>query len=131
MTFILTTVLNWLGGGVLDKVLGYFEEKAKSDTERMRIQSLREQHAMTVQAQVVTAGMSHQLFWIPWLIATVPLAVWFGWGMLDTTFPGYLPHVATIPSGLLPWAQTAWGNLFYSGGVVASASIIGNAISKR
>lgn len=131
MAWIFTTLLNWLGSGVLDKVLGYFEQKAKSDTERLRIQFLREQHAMTVQADVIKAGMSHTFFWIPWLIATVPLALWFGWGMLDTAFPGHLPHTAIIPPGLRPWAEIAWGNLFYSGGGVAAATIIGKALSRR
>lgn len=131
MAWLLTTVLNWLGGGVLDRVLGHLEERAKSETERLRITSLREQHAMTTQASVITAGMAHKAFWIPWLIATVPLAFWFGWGMLDTAFNGALPDVAEIPPGLLPWAQTAWQNLFYSGGGVAAATIIGKAIASR
>lgn len=131
MTWIITTLLNWLGGGVLDRVLTHFEAKANSDTERQRIAALRDQHAMTTQAGVVTAGMAYPFFWIPWLIATVPLAVWFGWGMLDTALNGALPDVAEIPPGLLPWAQTAWSNLFYSGGGVAAATIIGQAIAKR
>lgn len=131
MAWLLTTVLNWLGGGVLDRVLGHLESNARTETERLRIRSIREQHAMSTQADVVKAGMSHSLFWIPWLIATVPLSLWFGWGMLDTTFPGHLSHVATIPTGLMPWAQTAWGNLFYSGGGVAAATIIGKALSRR
>jgi hypothetical protein len=83
-----------------------------------------------VQASVVTAGMAHKAFWIPWLIATVPLASWFGWGMLDTMFNGALPDVAEIPPGLLSWAQIAWGNLFYSGGAVASATILAQSIRR-
>lgn len=131
MAWIFTTILKWLGGGVLDRVLGHLEANAKSENERLRITSLREQHAMTTQASVITAGMAHKAFWIPWLIATVPLAGWFGWGMLDTAFNGALPDVAEIPPGLLPWAQTAWSNLFYSGGGVAAATIIGKAIVAR
>lgn len=131
MSGILALVLNWLGGGVLDRVLGHLEAKANSETERMRIAALREQHAMTTQAGVITKGMEFPFFWIPWLMATVPLAGWFGWGMLDTSFNGALPDVAEIPPGLLPWAQIAWGNLFYSGGGVAAATIIGRAIARR
>jgi hypothetical protein len=128
---ILGTVLNWVGGGVLDKVLGHLQERANSETERLRIRTLREQHSMTTQASVITAGMAHKAFWVPWLIATVPLAAWFGWGMLDTLTNGALPDVALIPPGLEPWAQIAWGNLFYSGGGVAAATIVGQAIAKR
>lgn len=131
MAFILTTILKWLGGGVLDRVLGHLEARAKSDNERLRITTLRDQHAMTTQASVITAGMAHKAFWIPWLMATVPLAAWFGWGMLDTLCNGALPDVATIPPGLLHWAEIAWGNLFYSGGGVAAATIIGQALVKR
>jgi hypothetical protein len=112
VSWIFTAILNWLGGGVLDRVLGHFEAKAKSETEQQRIRSVREQHAMSMQAMVVTAGMEHKAFWVPWLIATVPLAAWFGWGMLDTLANGALPDVATIPPGLEPWAQIAWQNLF-------------------
>lgn len=131
MAWLFTTLLKWLGGGVLDRVLGHLEARAQSETERLRINAVRDQHAMTVQAHVVTSGMQFKVFWIPWLMATMPLAAWFGWGMLDTTLNGALPDVAKIPDGLLPWAQIAWGNLFYSGGGVAAASIIGNALSRR
>ena len=124
-------VLGWLGGGVLDRVLGHLERKANTETERLRITTLRDQHAMTMQARVITAGMEHKAFWVPWLIATVPLSVWFGWGMLDTTFNGRLPDIAEIPPGLLPWAQAAWQNLFYSGGGVAAASIVARSIARR
>jgi hypothetical protein len=131
VSWIFTAILNWLGGGVLDRVLGHFEAKAKSETEQQRIRSVREQHAMSMQAMVVTAGMEHKAFWVPWLIATVPLAAWFGWGMLDTLANGALPDVATIPPGLEPWAQIAWQNLFYSGGGVAAASIVARSLARR
>lgn len=135
MAWLLTTILKWLGGDVLSKVLGHLENRVNNETERQRIQSLRDQHAMTAQASVITAGMAHKAFWVPWLIATVPLAAWFGWGMLDTLFNGALPDVAEIPEGLLPWAQKAWDNVFWTGGGVAAvqtaSSIIGRAIARR
>lgn len=135
MAWILTTILNWVGGGVLDKVLGFLQNKADNETERQRIQSLRDQHAMTAQASVITAGMAHKAFWIPWLMAAVPMAAWFGWGMLDTLCNGALPDVATIPPGLQSWAEKVWDNIFWTGGGVAAtqtaASIIGRAIARR
>lgn len=128
---IIAFVLNLLGGKVLDRVLGHLEAKANTETERLRIKTIRDQHAMTTQAQVVMHGMSFKWFWIPWLMATCPLAFWFGWGMLDTAFNGRLPDVAEIPPGLLPWAQAAWSNLFYSGGGVAAAQVISSALRSR
>lgn len=130
LTTILPTVLNWLGGNALDKVLGHLETRVNNETERQRIRALRDQHMATTQATVITAGMQHKAFWIPWLIATVPLCGWFGLGMLNTAFPGYFPIVATIPPGLEPWAKSAWDSLFYSGAGVAGASIIAGAIRR-
>jgi hypothetical protein len=130
VTGILAFILNWLGGGVLDKVLGHLENRVNNETERQRIKSLRDQHLATMQAHVITSGMEHKWFWIPWLIATVPMAGWFGLGMLGTAFPGYLPFVATIPPGLEPWARAAWDGLFFSGAGVASASSIARAIRR-
>lgn len=131
MSWLLTTILNWVGGGVLDKVLGHLENRANNETERQRISSIRDQHAMTTQASVITKGMEFKAFWIPWLMAAVPMAAWFGWGMLDTLCNGALPDVASIPPGLQPWAEKVWDNIFYTGGGVAAASIIGKAIARR
>jgi hypothetical protein len=119
---IIGMLLKTLSGEVLGKVLDFLKNKADNETERQKI-------IATTQAQIITTGMSHKAFWIPWLIATVPLAGWFGYGMLNTCFTS-LPHVAEIPPGLLPWAQTAWGGLFYSGAGVASASMLSNALSR-
>jgi hypothetical protein len=130
MTWLLATILKWLGGGVLDKVLGHLESRVNNETERQRIAALRDQHMASVQGQVIMAGMEHKAFWVVWCIATVPLAGWFGLGMLNTAFPGYFPIVATIPPGLEPWARPAWDSLFFSGGGVAAATSIARAIRK-
>ena len=131
MTWILTTVLNWLGGGVLDRVLSHLETRANSETERFRIQVLREQHAQTTAANVVMHGMQFRLYWIMWCSVMAPLSFWFGWGMLDTTLNGALPDVAEIPPGLKSWAETAWLNVFYAGGGVAGAAMIARGLTKR
>jgi hypothetical protein len=130
MTWLLTTILQWLSAGALDSVLKSLENRVNNETERQRIRALRDQHMATVQASVITAGMQHKAFWVPWLMATVPLAGWFGLGMLNTAFPGYFPIVAKIPVGLEPWAKAAWDSLFFSGAGVAGASIIAGAIRR-
>lgn len=130
ISLILSKVLGWLSSDVLGKVFGHLEARANSETERQRIASLRDQHMATTQATVITAGMQHKWFWIPWLMATIPLSTWFGLGMLNTAFPGYFPIVATIPPGLEPWAKSAWDSLFFSGAGVAGASIVAGAIRR-
>jgi hypothetical protein len=130
MSWVFSTILNWLGGGVLDKVLGHLEARANSETERQRINALRDQHMATTQASVIVAGMEHKAFWVVWSIATGSLVLWFAIGMLNTTFPGYFPVVAKIPPGLEPWAKSAWDSLFYSGGGVAAATSIARAIRR-
>lgn len=130
MTWLITTVLQWLGAGALDSVLKSLENRVNNETERQRIAALRDQHMATTQATVITAGMQHKWFWIPWLMATIPLSTWFGLGMLNTAFPGYFPIVAEIPPGLEPWAKSAWDSLFFSGAGVAGASMIAGAIRR-
>jgi hypothetical protein len=84
------------------------------------------------QASLIQTGMGHTAFWIPWLTAAVPMALWFGWGMVNTLWPGLpLPHVAEIPPGLKPYADVIWENLFYAGGGVLGASAIAGAIARR
>jgi hypothetical protein len=130
MTWLLTTILNWLSAGALDRVLKSLENRVNNETERQRIGALRDQHMATVQGQVIMAGMAHKCFWVVWVMAAGPLAFWFGWGMLGTAFPGYLPYVAVIPPGLEPWAKAAWDSLFFSGGGVAAATSIARALRK-
>lgn len=128
---IVARLLGAAGFGFLDRVLGHLERRADSETERQRIAAQREAAANTTAANVVIAGMQHKAFWIPWLIVTVPLAAWFAWGMADTIANGALPDVAAIPPGLLPWAQSAWDNIFYAGGGVAGLTAVANAVRRR
>lgn len=128
--WFISKLFGWLSGGALSTILKSLENRVNNETERQRIKSLRDQHMATTQASVITAGMQHKWFWIPWLMATIPLSMWFGLGMLNTAFPGYFPIVATIPPGLLPWAQAAWDSLFFSGAGVAGAQIIAGAIRR-
>lgn len=128
---IVAKLLGSVGFGFLDRVLGHIERKAASETERLKIEASRQAAANAEAAGVVKAGMQHRAFWIPWLMATIPLSAWFGWGMLDTLANGALPDVAAIPPGLLPWAETAWQNIFWTGAGFAGMQSISNAIRKR
>lgn len=84
--------------------------------------------ARQLQAQVIQTGMSHRLFWIPWLIASVPISAWFGWGVIDSLTGGALPHVAALPPQLKEYADIVWQNIFLSGGIVAGSSVVASAI---
>lgn len=80
---------------------------------------------------VVIAGMQHRVFWIPWLLAAIPTAAWYGWGIADSIANGALPDVAELPPQLKEYADIVFGNIFYVGGGVAGAQIIAGAISRR
>jgi hypothetical protein len=124
-------LLSLLGGSFLDRILGHLERKANTDTERLRITALREKSANAESAGVIKEGMQHKAFWIPWLLASVPLSAWFAWGVMDSTFNGALPDVATLPPQLKEYADIVWSNIFYVGGGVAGAGIIANAIKGK
>jgi hypothetical protein len=78
--------------------------------------------------------MGHQMYWIAWGIAAVPMAAWFGWGLLDTLFNGALPNVAVIPPGLKPYADVVWSNIFWTGvtgyGIATAAKTVTTIFSR-
>ena len=124
-------LLSLLSGPFLSQILGHLERKANTETERQRIAAAREQVANTERADLVKEGMQHKAFWFPWLLAALPLAFWFAWGVTDSTLNGALPDVATLPPQLKEYADIVWSNIFYVGGGVAGAGIIANAIKGR
>lgn len=128
---IVAKVLAWLGGGFLDKLFKHLETQANTETERLRIASVREQALAGTAASVVMTGMQHRVFWVAWAIAAVPTAAWFGWGMVDSLFNGSLPDVAALPPQLKGYADVVMGNIFYAGAVMAGANVVGSAIARR
>lgn len=124
-------LLKLLGPNVIDRVLSSLERRANTETERQRIESVQRQHAQTVAANVVMAGMQHKAFWIPWLIAAIPTSLWYGWGMLDSLCNGALPDVAALPPQLLRYADVVFNNIFYSGAALGGAQMIATAIRSR
>jgi hypothetical protein len=110
---------------------------AKNNTERLQA----EQNIAFWQAQiadgaerasVVKAGMQHRIFWVAWGMAAIPLAFWFGWGILDSAIAdgSVLPDVATLPPQLKAYADVVWENIFYSGAVLGVGTAIAGAISR-
>lgn len=124
-------LLNWLTGDVAGALQRAYEAKLNAQNDKDRIQADVTIEALNARASVVKAGMENKLFWIPWLIAAVPTATWFGWGMIDSTFNGALPDVAELPPQLKEYADTVWQNIFYTGAGVAGATSLAKAISGR
>jgi len=124
-------LLSLLSGPFLGKILTHIERKADTETERQRIAAVREKAANSQSSDVVKSGMQHKAFWFPWLLAALPLALWFAWGVMDSTLNGALPDVAALPPQLKEYADIVWSNIFYVGGGVAGAGIIANAIKGR
>lgn len=103
------------GSAFLGRVLTHLERKSDNETEQQRIASLEKVAIGEQSASVVREGMQHKVFWIPWLIASVPLTLWFAWGMLDSLFNGALSDVAELPPQLKEYADIVFANIFYTG----------------
>ena len=77
-------------------LLGFAQKRSSDQVERFRIETGLDETKVKAgvelgaqAASVVRSGMQFRVFWIPWSLATVPLAMWFGWGMLDSLANGY------------------------------------------
>jgi hypothetical protein len=135
---VIQLILKWLGGDLATALTRAYELKlnAANDSERIKadvsIKALEAQMAAQANnAAVVREGMQHKAFWIPWLIAAVPTAAWFGWGMTDSLFNGTLPDVSALPPQLKEYADIVFANIFYVGGGVAGAQLIAKAIGGK
>jgi len=128
---LLGFVTNLLGGSFTSSVLGYLEKKSDNATEVLRIRALNEQVLSQTASTVVVAGMAHRMFWVAWSMAAIPMAAWFGYGMLDTLLNGALPAEASIPDGLLPYATVVWSNIFYAGAAGAVAGSFASVLAAR
>ncbi len=112
----------------LSRILDTIDAKIDSDVEKERIKTEAAISFVNAKADVIRTGMQNKLFWIPWLMAAVPTAAWFGLGMLDSVFNGGLPDVATLPPQLKEYADIVWQNIFISGAVVGGSTVIASAI---
>lgn len=131
-------IVKWLTGDLVGQLTKAYEArlKAQNETDRLVADALAKQleaqiSERRIAADVVTAGMQHRIFWAVWAIAAVPTAMWFGWGMLDSTFNGKLPDVAALPPQLKEYADVVFANIFYVGGGVAGAQVVAAAIRGR
>ncbi|RWD47469.1 MAG: hypothetical protein E5V72_01015 [Mesorhizobium sp.] len=111
------------------------KENAKNDADRIRadveIKRLETRlDAAKTGADVIKTGMQFKAFWIPWLIATVPVSLWFGWGMIDSLCNGALPDVAALPPQLKAYADIVWQNVFYTGAAGMGVEVLGRVLRR-
>jgi len=131
-------ILKWLGGPLAAALTNAYKAKlaAANDADRIVadgvIKDIERQIASDREsAATVREGMQHKAFWIPWLIAAVPTAAWFGWGMADSLFNGALPDVAALPTQLKEYADVVFENIFYTGAGAAGVQAVASAIRGR
>lgn len=121
--------------GIILKMIGAGEAKISEAAKQEINRRNAERDERLKAGDVIIAGMQHKAFWIPWLVATVPLSAWFGWGMMDSLFNGALPDVSELPPQLRAYADVAWQNLFYSGAgmgaIQLGSNVIASAIARR
>lgn len=138
---MLSAIFRWIAGKLTGDLLGALERAhaarlaAANDAQRIaadiKIKTIEAQMAASVEAaSVVKQGMQHKVFWVPWLLAAVPCAAWFGWGMLDSTVNGALPDVTALPPQLKEYADVVFANIFYVGGGVAGAQILAGVLKR-
>lgn len=134
---MLSLILNFLGGSLATKLLDAWKLKLAADNDEKKIVAdaaiadIKAQiEAKQIAASVVKEGMQYKVFWIPWLIAAVPCAMWLGWGMLDSMLydGSLLPDVAKLPPQIEKYADMVFQNIFYAGGGAAGVQAIASAI---
>ena len=115
----------WVG----QKLLGWSEKAADAETERRKIDAGVKVETLKAHAAVIKSAHGHRVFWVVWFIAAVPMALWFGWGVLDSMFNGALPDVAELPPQLEKYADVVWVNIFYSGAGMASVQVAARTVT--
>lgn len=125
-------------GQLVDGLNRAHESRLKADNDEDRlvldgtIKQLETSLALySQQADVIKTAMGNWLFWIPWSIAAISASVWFAWGVLDSTlYDGtLLPDVSQLPPQIEKYFDIVWGNIFYTGAGVASATVIGKSVN--
>ena len=108
------------------KLLGFAQKRSDAAVEKYKVDGGVAVSGIQANAAIIQTGMATKWFWIPWSIAAVPTAAWYGWGIADSMLNGSLPDVAALPPQLKEYADAVWQTMFYSGGAVA----VGQAATK-
>lgn len=130
MTFIFTTLLRWLTGGTLDRILSTVDHKIDNETERQKVVSAAVTRYVEIESENRQAAMQSRVFWWIWAAFAAPLAFWFGAVCLDTVFL-FSGEIADLPPSVKPYAAQIFAAVFGSGAGVAGAQAIATAIRGR
>lgn len=111
--FLIKTLLGWLTGGTLDRILSSIDHKIDNVTERERIKSEVVSDYMKAQVSVLTG----RGWWFP-LFFIAPLGFWFAsvcvYSVLWCAACAYPQawSIAALPRPLDEWAGIIIGSLF-------------------
>ena len=128
---MLSTLLKWLTGGVLDRVLSSVDKSIDNETERQKVRAEVIRRHIELESEGRIAAMQHAWFWRVWALFAVPLGAWWALVMIDTALPFVTWEIPDLPLSVKPWANTIFQSLFGSGAAVGAAQAIGNAIRGR
>ncbi|SDR15796.1 3TM-type holin [Pseudovibrio sp. Tun.PSC04-5.I4] len=110
--------LNKLGGGVLDRVLGFFETQAKSENEALRIRATVTSEEIRAELDSRRAArdivLAEQGWWVTAMIRPAfawPIVIWSGAIVADSLFH-FDWNVAALPEPLNEWAGWIVGAYF-------------------
>lgn len=110
------TLMAWLTGGTLDRILDSIDKKVDSETERQRIKASIIEAQFRARASLLTG----RTWWFQ-LFFVVPLGIWFSAIVADSLFH-FTWNVAALPAPLDTWAGWIVSSLFLVDG---SKAIIG------
>ncbi|QKV17868.1 hypothetical protein HTY61_05035 [Oricola thermophila] len=107
------TILSWLTGGTLKRILDTVDHKVDNETERERIKTHAVETYVEAQARILTG----RGWWFP-LFFIAPLGFWFASVCIYSVFfcaRCAFPQpwsIAALPSPLDEWAGVIIGSLF-------------------
>lgn len=116
----LSFFLNWLGGGVLGKVLDHLETKAKlaNDRERLKtevtISEIKAELAdRQERAKIVKAELGHPVAWFPRFVICMAAAIYFVAHVVDAIWQ-LDGDVAPLPPQMAGLLGVIFGGMFLS-----------------
>lgn len=127
---MISAILSWLSGGVLDRLLRSVDHSIDNETERQAIRAKVIEKYVETAAETRQTAMQSRVFWWTWALFSVPLGAWFAAICLDSIFL-FSWDVADLPASVKPYANQIFAAVFGSGAGVASLQAISTAIRGR
>lgn len=128
---MISTILKWLTGGVLDRVLKSVDSAIDNETERQKVRADAIKTYVQSATEARIAAMQSRAFWYVWLLFAAPLGFWWALVLIDTALVFVDWGVPDLPLSIRPWADTIFASVFGSGAAVGSIQIIASAIRGR